>query len=485
MGRFVPRIAACLLIVLAAPCTLLWFAFGLPAQYDRTYLAALNDKLDRLITTRERRIILVGGSGAAFDVRSDLLEAELPGFQAVNFGLYAGLGAAVMLDLAEPYLRAGDIVVFMPEQNEQTLSMYFNAQALWQAMDGCAIPWGSLSAAQRGAMIGAFPAFAGGKARLFFSGEKPMGEAVYARRSLNEYGDMACAGRAGNVMPGGFDVNMPISFDPSLPDAGLIARLNAFAAVCAQRGAALYYAFCPMNAAAVPEAERARAGAFADALARRLDCPLLGAPEDAVLDPAWFFDTNFHLNEAGQTAYTAKLARWLKDALGDPSPVAIEVPAMPEWAAAAVTRDGDDSDADCFLYEARAGIAWIVGLTDAGARREALTVPSMYHQMPVRGFDASVFAGSRILQTLIIGGNIASIPDDSFAGCTALKWIVLRNGRPETVSVGEGLLRGTNARVAVPQASFSAYAANYFWSPHAARLVEITEGLFDPPQTGP
>ena len=51
MRRLILKFAVCLLIVLTVPLTLFGFAFALPAQYDRTYLAALNDKLDRLQTT--------------------------------------------------------------------------------------------------------------------------------------------------------------------------------------------------------------------------------------------------------------------------------------------------------------------------------------------------------------------------------------------------------------------------------------------------
>ena len=91
--------------VLLVPLVLLSFAFALPARYDETYLAALQDKTARLKSTEGKRIVLIGGSGAAFDVRSDLLEAELPEYRVVNLGLYAGLGTTVLLDLALPDLR--------------------------------------------------------------------------------------------------------------------------------------------------------------------------------------------------------------------------------------------------------------------------------------------------------------------------------------------------------------------------------------------
>ena len=469
MRRTVLRLAVCLLIVLTVPLTLLWFAFGLPAQYDRTYLAVLNDKLDRLETADGRRIVLIGGSGAAFDVRSDLLETELSGYSVVNFGLYAGLGTAVMLDLAEPYIHAGDIVVFLPEQSEQTLSTYFSAEALWQALDGAAIPWLSLSPSQQRAMLGAFPAFAGGKARLYFFDGKPLGDAIYARRSFNAYGDIACAGRSHSTMSGGFDANMPISFDPALVEDALIQRVNAFAESCAQRGATLYYGFCPMNAAAITDAELARASAFADALAARLDCSLLGTPDDAILDAGWFFDTNFHLNEAGQIVYTARLASLLKAATSDASPVSIALPAMPQSGSAPVY-DGDDSDADCFVYEPFADGLRITGLSEPGKTQQTLTIPAQYNGLPVRSFSVATFAENKTLRALTLSRNVTSIPDQAFSGCTALERIRLTNPTPSACSVGQHLLDGTDAMLAVPASAYSAYATDYFWSPYAARI---------------
>ncbi|MBR0081636.1 MAG: hypothetical protein IJP98_02720 [Clostridia bacterium] len=463
------RLVVCLLIVLTAPLTLLGFASGLPAQYDRTYLAALNDKLDRLQTVDGKRIVLIGGSGAAFDVRSDLLETEFSDYSVINFGLYAGLGTSVMLDLAEPYLHAGDIVVFLPEQSAQTLSTYFNAEALWQATDGASVPWSSLSSEQRSAMLGAFPAFAGSKARLCFFDGKPSGDAIYARRSFNGYGDMACAGRSQNTMPGGFDTNMPISFDPASVEDALIDRLNAFAKICAQKGATLYFSFCPMNAAAISDEELARADAFMDALAARLDCSLLGTPDDAIYDAGWFFDTNFHLNEAGQIVYTARLAALLKDAAGDASPVSIALPAMPQSGFAPIY-DGDDSDVDCFLYEPFADGWAITGLSETGKAREALTIPAQYDGLPVRGFAAATFAGTGTLRTLTISRNVTSIPDDAFSGCTVLERIFLTNPTPRACSVGQHLLDGTAATLVVPASAYSAYATDYFWSPYAARI---------------
>ncbi len=458
-------------ILLAVPLVLLCFAFLLPPQYDGTYLAGLQDKTELLKNTEGRKIVLIGGSGAAFDIRSDLLEEQLPRYSVVNYGLYAGLGTTVMLDLSKPYIREGDLVIFLPEQNEQTLSTFFDAESLWQASDGAFPPLPRLGSGENGRMLGAFGRFAAAKARLFFSGDKPSGDGVYSRASFNRYGDIACPGRGQNRMADGYDPATPVSFSPSLPTEEFVSRVNAFDRSCRKKGASLFFAFCPMNSAAVSEKELAQADDYVSRLTKRLTCPILGAPEDAVMDAGWFFDTNFHLNEAGQIAYTARLARLLKDVLHDGSPVTIRVPDMPAFGQNEIW-DGDNSDEACFLYAPFGDGCRITALSGSGRDRAVLTVPALHDGLPVRGFDASVFAGNGTLRSVTVGRNVTSLTDGSFSGCSSLETIVLVNPSPETCSLGRGLLDGTPAMIAVPPSAYSAYATGYFWAPYASRLVK-------------
>ena len=131
------RLMAWIFVLLIIPGGLLAAVFCTPAQYDATFLGALRDKAALLVGDGDKpRIIVAGGSGAAFGQDSELLTSLVPGYDVVNFGMYAGLGTAVMLDLAWPDLRAGDILIFSPEQSEQPLSLYINAGSMWQAADG-------------------------------------------------------------------------------------------------------------------------------------------------------------------------------------------------------------------------------------------------------------------------------------------------------------------------------------------------------------
>lgn len=472
MRSLVSRLLACLAVILAVPVILMIFAFGLPAQYGETYLAALGDKRDALAGAEGKRVVVAGGSGAAFGLRCDLLEEALPGYSAVNFGLYAGLGATVMLDLAQPLLREGDIVIFAPEQSAQTLSTYFNAQAMWQAADGRPELLGALGPDYLGTMAGSFPAFAGAKAQLFRDNSAPAGEGVYARSSFNAWGDIDYADRERNEMSGGYDPNMMISFDPALPSEGFFEKLNAFTAACAAKGVTVYYRFCPMNAAAVPSEELERMDEYLAWLRDQLDCEILGGPAQAVMDSRWFFDTNFHLNSAGAVINTAALAAELKAALGDASPVDISLPDPPSAAETELVQ-GDNSDEDCFLYQADGDSFRLVGLTEVGAGRERIILPVSHEGVPVAGFAPQVFAGNGVIREIVVQGNIKGIEDGSFTGCTALERLTLDNPAPADCPVGAGLLAGTDALVYVPQGRLSAYRTDYFWAVHAARIREI------------
>ena len=463
------RIAWACIALFIVPVALALFAFALPAQYTETFLGGFADKLNALRGTKERRIILTGGSGAAFAVRSDLLEQELPGYRVVNMGMYAGLGSSVPLSVIKQEIREGDIVIFLPEQSAQTLSMYFGSEAMWQAADGhwellrC-VRWEDVPA-----MVGQFPYFAARKARAFFRGEHLRGDGVYTRSAFNKWGDIDGDLRPRNEMPGGFDGNALVSFAPDLPAEDFIIFVNHYAEWCAQRGAAFWFGFCPMNERAISAEERERISTYARRLADVLDCPIIGSVQDSAMEPVWFFDTNFHLNGAGAIRYTATLARQIRAMLGLPEAVSIPLPEPPSTADEAAFA-GDDSDADCFEYRETADGLEIVGLTQAGAGRTTLTLPTHFQGRPVVSLSAGTFAGNALIEALTVQQNLRSLPDGAFDGCVRLQKLILRGIGPSECAVGIDLLRGTGALVYVDAEIFAAFQTNYFWAQYAPRI---------------
>ncbi len=457
--------------LLAIPIALLVWGFLLPQQYGDTFLGELSVKRQLLEQESEKpRLVILGGSAAAFGVDSALLAQQLPQYQPVNFGLYAALGTRIMLDLSLESLREGDLVIVMPEQQSQTLSDYLGAQAVWQAADGDfsvlqALHWRDVSA-----MIGQFPRFAAQKFRYWLTG-KPEMTGVYQRSSFNAFGDVVSELCAANQMPGGVDETTPIRFDPELLEEGFCQQLNEYAAVLAQKGVTVWYHFPPMNESAV-ELD-AEVDGYADVLQQRLEISLAGDPKACILESGWFYDTNFHLNASGKTVFTRQLIRDIKAMLGDSTPTRIAQPAMPELLApASEEHQLDNADADCFVWEQTYGGLQLIGLTEEGSCRTELTVPGQIQGKPVVALADTVFEQSKVLQCVTIQSNIKALPDGLFAGCLALRQICLTQTDPAQLAVGQELLRqaATDCRLVVPADSYDRYCLNYSWSPYATFL---------------
>ena len=438
-----------LLICLALLLPLLFVsicAVGLPAKYDATYMGELKYKYGRLASVRGPKIVLIGGSSAAFGADSPLIEKEFPEYEVVNFGMYAALGSRMMLDLAQRSIGEGDIVIFMPEINAQTLSDFTDGTYALQGLDGA---WELLRQIRPDlypSILGAMPAFAMDKLHYQLAKTLPEPGPLYRRDSFNEYGDIDSETVSQNNMPEEYDPDLPVVMSDELPTEEFAEYLNNYARKLSKKGASFYYHFCPVNELSVTGGtgagssendEIANARSFAETCARNfyahldiiLDFPILGDPRDAVMEAGWFYDTNFHLNRAGRTVFTRQLIRDLKAECSDTSLTEIDVPAMPRTLA--FTQMSDEED--------------------VVLRR-------------------STYAGNTEITQITVPESVKRIEDGAFDGCTSLKAIYLDARDPSQVLVGQHLLDGTNADLFVPEEALSAYRTDYRFSQYADRI---------------
>lgn len=428
--RTVRRIVAtALTVILAEQVFFLICGFGLPVQFGDTFMGELKSKYERLKETSGKRIVLVGGSGVAFDCDSALMDDFFPSYEIVNFGMYAGLGTKAVMDLSENYIHEGDIVILSPEQSEQTFSDYFNGEYMWQAADGAFGMLRDLKSENFEAMLGNFPRFALEKLNYVMKGQKPQTDSIYQKKSFNTYGDIELDTCRENILPNGYDVNQKVRFTEDVVQPEFMDYMNDWAKRLEKKGAVVWYRYCPVNKLSVEDMDDL--AAYDVFLRQKLDFPVIGNPENSLMEAECFFDTNFHLNQPGKEVNTVQLIRDMKAMLGDDRAVTVELPEKPH-------RTWGDVSAETRIWTAK---------------------------------DSETYQGE---ETIVIPENVTQIEDYAFSNCAGLKQIVLEQKDPSKCIVGQHLLDGTGAEILVPQMSVDSYKRNYFWSVYAGRIGEVT-----------
>ena len=474
MKKKILSIIIILFALISVPFTLIAVAFAVPSQYDQSFYGGMKIKYDRLYGIRGKKAVMIGGSSTALGLRSDLLEKEL-GYSVVNYGLYANLGTKYMLDTAEDAIHEGDIVIIAPEQNNQSLSNYFNGEAVWYSADGnfdvlSKIPFDNIEN-----LVSGFLPFVSGKFKAFSSGVKPQPDGVYNVHSFNSFGDICYDKREYNEMSEGYDVSTPISFSHDVIDDDFIDYINTYAKKLQDRGATVFFSFCPMNGSALESGTtKEKITDYYNYLREKLDFDVLGNPESRIMESGWFYDSNFHLNASGAIYYTRRLALDIKAATEDFTPVTIEIPNMPLIPNNPDGESGVSAEfakaAELFnltLHSAYNGKrVWrIDGLTTNGAALSEIEIPDMIAGIPVTEIGANVFAGNTNIKKITFGVNVNTVETGAFRGCYSLEGIYITSYDPDSYHPAKDVLDGAdNCSFYLPEEVYaSKYLPNYFW----------------------
>ena len=443
--------------------------FLLPDAYFNAFTGVLDEKTARLDGIDTPKIVFVGGSAVAFGILSPLVEEHL-GMPAVNYGLYADIGIKAMLDLSLPGIKEGDIVVVMPETDAQAYSLYFGAYSFLCAADGDRSLIFRASSDNYAELFGASWKFAAQKLKYCLSGEYPDPAGIYNAKSFDGYGDI-CYERAGNIMPAGY-VSNPIVYSESIVGDGFIDSINEYVRACKKRGAEVYFSFAPSDMLAV-ESDDEDILAFYTYLTKALDCELISYPSDYIYDYRYFYDTNFHVNDAGAVLNTVNIIKDLKRAMGITTPTAIDVPEPPE---PVKSDDGDDietTDPSLFVYEDRGDYLVLTGLTDGAKALPEIVVPEKYDGKPVKIISSHAFEGSEAT-AVTVTKTIDEIVNGAFYGCGKLRKIIILDESPDAINVSDNLLSGVpeNCVIVLENADIFDFVNHYFWQAYADRMVD-------------
>jgi len=472
-----------ILLAILIPCGFfLGMIAPLPNTYSETFVAQLGEKFDRLCEIDEPKLILIGGSSVAFGFDSKTLTESL-GMPVVNFGLYATLGTKLMLDLSRANIGEGDIIILSPELNAQTLSLYFNAESTWQAIEGRPNMLRYVGTDDLAAMAGAFYDYGITKFGYQRDGVKLSPTGVYRSDSFNEYGDIEYD-RPHNTLYEAtglpYDTANTITLTSDIVSDDFIDYVNEYVAFCEGRGATVYFAFCPMNKAALTEGSGEESGVqLFDYFARTLDCKVITSPGEALYDAEYFYDTNFHLNNAGVSLHTKAVLDALYREMGrsDLSDVQVlKKPKLPSYDGM-LSRNGNDYS-HCFTYEAYGNGYCITGVTAAGKEAAYLEIPSIYKGRSVLAIGTGAFAGCTNLTELKIFKNINVFGEEIFKGYEGTLTVYMdvedadymTDPNASLPRVSTAMMENTKAKVKIcfAQACFERYLQDYNWQQYGA-----------------
>lgn len=284
-------------------------------QYQQGYEASLIDKVHRLKSINESKIILVGNSNLAFGIHSEQIEEHI-GMPVVNLGLHGGLGNAFHEEIAKLNINAGDIVVVCHTELSDNDSLT-GGELAWLAYDYNREIWPIIRKKDYFYMLCVYPSYLRKSYALWASNEGNIGstKSSYTRSAFNEYGDILFKPERSQMDTQEFFRNHNICV-PEINDI-CTNRLNKLNQFCSDRGAVMVVAAYPIAYGEFAEFDEADFRTFQAELDAKLDCDIISDYTDYFFPYHYFYDTAYHLNEEGTNARTRQLIEdlenWLRN----------------------------------------------------------------------------------------------------------------------------------------------------------------------------
>ena len=273
-------------------------------QFTHEYNASFIDKMNRLESISEPKIVLVSNSNLAFGIQSDLIE-EAIGMPVVNLGLHGGLGNVFHERMPLFNIRAGDIIIIShldysdddkisdPELALITVENYFHYWKIFRLKDMpriiCKIPDYSVKCLKR-----------------FLNKEDkvPSTPTCYSRSAFNEYGD--------NIFSRNIEAgeSAPYLRHPKVNDV-CISRINNLYEYCKTKGVSVVISGAPILSG-LDGFNSEEYVNFQHELEEQAACPIISNFTDYIYDKKYFYASNLHLTNQGARLRSERLAEDLK-----------------------------------------------------------------------------------------------------------------------------------------------------------------------------
>jgi hypothetical protein len=278
-----------------------------------SYLAAIIDKNKLLAETPSPKIIIVGGSNAAFGFDSAAI-SQATGMPVVNMGLQGSLGLRWPLNDIKPYIHEGDIVLLSPEYHNllsnlqggdvltQVLTFYPRGVTSLSSANDLLQVLQSLPNIHTSAIKDLIEVRLRGECDFLCHND----EYVYLRQAFNPAnGDI----KSNRVKNSNEESDFLLELPWSVPNSNLesnVRYLNSFNDYVVAQGASLYY-IPPSVSDNFSEITSEELKAAHNYLQEYLSFSILGSLDESSFECQYLFDTPYHLNSDGRAVRTQML----------------------------------------------------------------------------------------------------------------------------------------------------------------------------------
>ncbi len=270
---------------------------------DNTYVASTIDKQKLLKETESPRIIFTGGSNVAFGINSDSV-AEHSGYHVINMGVHAAFGIDYILNETASGIKKGDVVVLVPEYYLKNVSM--RLLAMLSAVNPEAKNYIRFTPFDyiRFKMFHVQGFFT----LLFYGGE--IFNETYQRSGFSPKGDLLTL--SGREISGSSYSQTDVIVDTNYTKE--LQSINSFISRVTGKGGRVFFSF-PGIDKRFYEANRQVIANYNQMVQSKLNCTILGSPEDFVYEDHEVFDTNYHLLDPAKARRTNKMISLLRQHL--------------------------------------------------------------------------------------------------------------------------------------------------------------------------
>lgn len=303
------KVLVCLIALMFVVSTLGCYLYSF--QFNKTYAATYQDKINRLQSLIGKKAVFVGGSSCMFGVHTAQFEKET-GIQSVNMAVSAGIPMKFYLDSINPYLYSGDELFLCFEYG------YYSYD--WNMVGESGLNFllyqdnSILSKQPLNNLLKSIPDFVTlgwqnweNLVQEYIKNDLLSGYGVYKKDCINVQGDMIAHKDKKSE-------NVPIMAESTTySDNGTISSLSEYIEELSSRGIDVYFVMQP-TMTSMYENNSKSLDYFVGLLGDIEGATVLGSPNDYVYENVDFFDTTEHLSYDAGVIHTDKIISFYENA---------------------------------------------------------------------------------------------------------------------------------------------------------------------------